>query len=148
MIKFCEQCLALRPKCARAIARRGIALLHIGEYDRSLKDLIEGEKLTEDPAEKGRIKILISKAEKCVEEQEKALARRRKAMQSAFKDGTGDERVTAAASSKKKKSAVSSTDFSHVQKSNLRMTIAQYFIAFAVMIVACGLFYVLLEFVD
>jgi hypothetical protein len=127
--------------------RRGTAFLQIGEYDRSLSDLIEGEKLTEDLAEKGRIKILISKAEKCVAEQERALERRRKAMQSAFKEGTGDERVAATAVSKKKKSATPMTDVATTKQSNLGITIAQYSIALIMVVVACGAFYLILEYI-
>ena len=144
VVKFCEQCLLLRPKCARAIVRRGTALLQLGEYKRSKRDLQEGLELTSDLAEKGRIKILLSKAEKCVSKQEKALARRKKAVATAFAEsGTGDERTAAA---EKKMAKKNSSRAPEVAKApNNGVTIGSYVVAFGVMAAAVFLFYILLE---
>lgn len=33
MVNFCDQALELRPRCSKALYRKGIALLEVGDYD-------------------------------------------------------------------------------------------------------------------
>lgn len=98
VVRFCEQCLQLRPKCVKALSRRGLARVHLGEYVTAQSDILNAlEFLPEDEAvERERIKAILMKAKKGVSEQNKALEKRKASMRKAFasKDGgIGDKRV-------------------------------------------------------
>ena len=143
VIKFCEQCLLLRPQCARALVRRGTAYLHVGEFDKSLQDLRPGEELTNDLAEKGRVKILIGRASRARMEQSRAVARRKKAIQSAFAEGGVDDRSSKVPSSARRRKATNLP----TATPSLGITVLQYLIAVVVVLLAGGVFYLLLEYV-
>jgi hypothetical protein len=88
----------LRPECVKALSRRGLARVQLGEYTQGESDVNKAlELLPEDEvAERERIKIILMKAKKGLNEQKKSLEKRKKSMQKGFaaKDGgIGDSRV-------------------------------------------------------
>lgn len=88
----------MRPKCIKALSRRGLARVHLGEYTTAQSDILNAlEFLPENEvAEKERIKIILMKAKKGLTEQNKALEKRKSSMKKAFaakEGGIGDSRV-------------------------------------------------------
>ena len=55
MVNFCDQALDLRPRCSKALYRKGIALLEVGDYDAAIaafslvRNLPHLEKEKEEP---------------------------------------------------------------------------------------------------
>lgn len=103
MVRFCEQCLQLRPTCTKALSRRGLARVQLGEYTAALSDILHALDLipADDVAERERVKIIMLKAKRGLQEQNKSLEKRKASMQKAFADkdgGIGDSRVKPAKS--------------------------------------------------
>jgi tetratricopeptide (TPR) repeat protein len=88
VIKFCDQSLILRPSCFKALLRRGMANIHLGEYEKAILDIEKSIQFSESEADRGRAKIFLSKAENGLIQQGKALERRKRALQNVFKPKT------------------------------------------------------------
>ena len=97
-LQFTEQALKLRPKCGKALMRRGMSMLHFGEFKKALADFdraleIGGDGDGEDgdvilpvtAADRQRIPILIHKAQQGLESEAKAVARQKKSLEKHFK---------------------------------------------------------------
>ena len=88
----------MRPKCVKALSRRGLARVQLGDYSPAQSDILNAlEYLPDDEVvERERIKAILVKAKKGLSEQNKALDKRKASMQKAFaakEGGIGDSRV-------------------------------------------------------
>ena len=106
--KFCDAALELKPKCAKALMRRGMSLVHVGEYDAAVRTLEAALSIEDGVIEVGRedavdisdsrmapimpisesdrqrIPILLQRARKGKELSEKGKKNQRKALQKVF----------------------------------------------------------------
>ena len=84
----------------KALSRRGLARVQLGEYAQGEKDVIRALELlpADDLVERERIKIILMKAKKGLQEQKKAVEKRKASMRKGFtskEGGIGDSRVKA-----------------------------------------------------
>lgn len=108
MIRFCEQCLQLRPQCIKALSRRGLARIQLGDYSDGEGDVKLALSLLpeDDTIEQERLKVILMKAKKGLHDQTKALDKRKVSIQKAFaakEGGIGDIRVKSDSRLKKSK---------------------------------------------
>ena len=116
-VRFCDQCLQLRPKCAKALARRGLARVYLGNYMKAQNDILEALDVVtnDDVVERERLKGILTKAKKGISDQNKALEKRKESFQKAFaskEGGIGDERVKEKYKNKKRKPVISKSYYS------------------------------------
>jgi len=92
-LQFSNQALKLRPNCGKALMRRGMSLLHNGEFQMAIVDLERALEIS-DPdnvvlpiteADRQRIPILIHKAQQGLESEAKSLARQKRSLEKHFK---------------------------------------------------------------
>lgn len=100
-VRFCDQALALRPKCAKALMRKGIAFVNIGEYEmaisflRSSLDNCESSPDSPDQcnlnkcnmlneSDKQRVEIFLIKASKGRKLERKSLQSQKKSLEKGF----------------------------------------------------------------
>lgn len=79
--------------------RRGIAFFYVGEYKKALENLNRANELPEENNDKEKVQQYILKAEKGLQEQTKALLKRKKALQTAFNSSSSSSLSSSTSSS-------------------------------------------------